>query len=130
MGSCDDAGMRGVRGSVSASLLLGASLALGACQSMPGLAGLVGETPTACPAALLSGDLVRTPDGSLGVLMDGGPMFRVEWTSYLVGARPLSLVDDNGLVVAVEGDRVGVGGGVVGNDPLVWTECGGLVPAA
>lgn len=99
---------------------------MGGCQS---ITGLVGQTPTACEAALLSGDLIRTPDGGLGVLPPGGPMYRVEWTSYLIGAGPpVALVDDTGHVVAVEGDRVGVGGGEHGRG--VWRECGGLVPPA
>ena len=109
------------------SFVLAAGLLTTGCQP---LAGLIGQTPTACPAALLTGDLIRTPDGGLGVLVAGGPIYRVEWTSYLIGTRPLSLVDDNGLVVAVEGDLVRVAGGEAGDEPLVWRECGGLVPPA
>ena len=130
MAACDHPAMSMARRRVM-NLLVVASLALGGCQSIPGLGGLVGETPMACEAALLQGELTRTPEGGLGILMPGGPLYRVQWTSYLIGVGPpLELVDDNGLVVALEGDVVGVGGGEAGNEPLVWHECGGLVPTA
>jgi hypothetical protein len=132
--ACDHAAMRPM-GTTRRRLpgpILAATVALGtlgACQSLSGMAALVDETPTACPAALLQGDLVRTPDGSLGVLVPGGPMYRVHWTSYVIGSGPpATLVNDNGLVVATEGERVGVAGGDLGKQPLEWLECGGLAP--
>lgn len=85
---------------------------------------------TGCPAALLEGTLVATPDGELLVKQDvSGTLWPVEWpggyrVSRLDDGR-LAVVDLFGGVKAAEGDRVGIGGGTDASDE-VWMACGNM----
>src|SRR5262245_22131406 len=100
-------------------------LALGSPARCSPLGSLGGR---GCPAARMAGVRVPTPDGGLGVRMDVQPVSTVRWVSYTVrDGPPLQLVDGGGNVVAVEGDRVGVGGGEDSSGAFDWRECGGLV---
>ena len=87
----------------------------------------LGTTSWGCPTALLQGTLVEL-HGSLGVQgPDGGPPGAVSWPfGYGVERRDGALVLTRLFqVVAREGDVVGVGGGVLGNDD-VFDGCGAV----
>jgi hypothetical protein len=81
----------------------------------------------ACMDALVSGVLARDARSGLGIATAGGGATAVEWP-FGYSARDegdrIALVDENGKVVAREGDQVEVGGGL-GNDD-VWFACGGV----
>lgn len=83
-----------------------------------------GETPGACPAALLEGNLIADGDSHLVVQPDRGPRSRLRWPSGYVVRRAmerLEVLDPEGEVVAREGDMVALGGGQLGTD--VWDVC-------
>ena len=85
----------------------------------------LGTTSWGCPTALVQGTLVEL-DGSLGVQgPNGGPPGAVRWPfGYAVERRDGTLVLTRLFqVVAREGDVVGVGGGVLGDDD-VFDGCG------
>ena len=82
-----------------------------------------GSTLDACPAALLTGELVRLEDGSLGV-ESPEKAYRVRWPTGWRGSigPPVALVDESGVVIASVGEIVDVGGGDFG----WWLGCGGV----
>jgi hypothetical protein len=85
------------------------------------------ETPEACPAALISGTLVRHAQSGIGIRDSAGQVRQVIWPrGYFArddGGR-LSVVDQSGNVVAHEGDFVGIGGGELADG--TWLGCGGI----
>jgi hypothetical protein len=74
-------------------------------------AGLFG--PTACPAALLEGELVADDEFGFVVAHADGFSSPVTWPHGFVArdAPRRELLDDSGRVVAREGDLVALGGG-------------------
>lgn len=101
-------------------LILGA-LVLAGCAG-PSPAGLIPVPtsepsgifgPTACPAALLEGELVA--DAEFGFVVDHADGFSsaVTWPHGFVArdAPRRELLDDSGRIVAREGDMVALGGG-------------------
>ena len=84
-------------------------------------------TPAACMAALISGTLVQDAQSGVGLRDDQGLVRQVVWPNgYSArndGGR-LALIDQNGEVVAHEGDRVSIGGGEI-DDKRTWLACGG-----
>ena len=82
---------------------------------------------TACPAALLTGDLVRQGDELVVVNANGAsaPAERIQWPAgHRVDDRDgrLVVVDGFGTVKAGEGDAVRLGGGETASG--VWAVCG------
>ncbi|HSI99887.1 MAG TPA: hypothetical protein VLA59_05835 [Patescibacteria group bacterium] len=73
--------------------------------------GLIG--PTACPAALLEGELVADDQFGFVVAHADGFTSAVTWPhGYVARDAPRrELLDDSGRVVAREGDLVALGGG-------------------
>jgi hypothetical protein len=73
--------------------------------------GLLG--PTACPAALLEGELVADTEFGFVVAHADGFTSAVTWPhGYVARDAPRrELLDDSGRVVAREGDLVALGGG-------------------
>jgi hypothetical protein len=73
--------------------------------------GLIG--PTACPAALLEGELVADDEFGFVVAHADGFTSAVTWPHGFVARDALrrELLDDSGRVVAREGDLVALGGG-------------------
>jgi hypothetical protein len=108
-------------------VLLALATALGACAAAPTPSAELIPVPTqtpapafafgpeACPQALLEGRLVRHDD--LGVAVQGDPNFPPTIVAWPHGwaARDVDgtreLLDDDGRVVAREGDHVSAGGG-------------------
>jgi len=91
-----------------------------------------GETPAACPAALIEGVLVRDAQSSVGLRDAQGLIRQVIWPNgYFArddGGR-LSVRDGSGNVVAHEGDRVSIGGGEIDANGT-WLGCGGTTVLA
>ena len=82
---------------------------------------------TACPAALLTGDLVRQGDELVVVNANGAsaPAERIQWPGgHRVENRDgrLAIVDLFGTVKAGEGDWIRLGGGE--SEPGTWAVCG------
>jgi hypothetical protein len=81
----------------------------------------------ACMAALIVGTLVRDAESGVGLRDDQGVVHQVVWPSgYSArddGGR-LVLTDENGGVIAHEGDRVSIGGGEI-DGKGTWLACGG-----
>lgn len=74
--------------------------------------------PIACPAALLSGQLVEV-DGALAVRAPNGELTPVDWSNYWIRREGDDLlVTDFWNVLAREGDVVRLGGGS-GDDAFV-----------
>jgi hypothetical protein len=91
-----------------AALILVAALGGGGCG------------PVACPAALLSGQLVEV-NGALAVRAPGGDLFPVDWSNYSIrrDGEDLIVTEYLFIVLAREGDFVNLGGGhVAGNGPF------------
>lgn len=87
------------------------------------LIALTGCIPTACPAALLEGELTEQ-DGDL-VVVHADFVERVDWAAagYHVRSEDGELVVADWLgVKARVGDTVHIGGGE--SEPGVWTPCG------
>jgi hypothetical protein len=82
------------------------------------------QVAQACMDALMTGTLARHPQSGLGITADDGQSMAVEWP-FRYSARAESgrilLLDENGKVVACEGDEISVGGGF-GN--AFWHACG------
>ena len=98
------------------------TLALGAILSI----GTLGGCGTGCPAALLEGVLVRD-DATLVVHADDGVETPVQWPGgYSIGTDGVLLVvkDLFGSIKAREGDRVHLGGGMVGDPQTAFGVCG------
>jgi hypothetical protein len=81
-----------------------------------------GNTPPPCPAALVRGQLVPSPDwGVARADEEGGLTRQVIWPfGYVaeVQAERLALRSRTGTVVAITGDRLQLGGGGVGRKAL------------
>ena len=91
------------------------------------IAGLIAACATSCPAALLTGDLVRQGDELVVENPDGGSESaeHVTWPSgHRLEERDgrLVVVDFFGTMKAGEGDAVRLGGGETQNG--VWGVCG------
>jgi hypothetical protein len=79
--------------------------------------------PMACPAALLTGQLVEV-DGSLAVRAPNGEVTPVDWSNFSLRRQGDDLVvtDFWGTVLAREGDVIEAGGGSGQGDS--FTVCG------
>jgi hypothetical protein len=91
------------------------------------VAGLTAACATSCPAALLTGDLVRQGNELVVENPDGGSVSaeHVRWpTGHRLEERDgrLVVVDFFGTLKAGEGDAVRLGGGETQNG--VWGVCG------
>jgi hypothetical protein len=75
--------------------------------------------PTACPAALLEGELIADDEFGFVVTHRDGFSSPVTWPHGYVArdASRRELLDDSGRVVAREGDFVALGGGETGAGP-------------
>jgi hypothetical protein len=85
------------------------------------------ETPEACPAALISGTLVRHPESGIGIRDSAGRVLQVIWPRGYYArddGGALAVIDQSGDVVAHEGDFVGIGGGELIEG--TWLGCGGI----
>jgi hypothetical protein len=93
--------------------------------AIPTIAPPLGSTLETCPAALITGELDQLSDGSLG-LDAAGESIRVRWPFGWRGTSgpPVGLVDQDGAVVAITGQVVEVGGGMVADG--WWLGCGGV----
>ena len=110
------------------------SLAVVACAANPTLPpGAIAlrtqpvETPDACPAALISGTLVRHAQSGMGIRDPAGQVRQVIWPrGYFArdDGGSLAVIDQSGNVVAHEGDLVGIGGGEQLDG--TWLGCGGI----
>lgn len=113
------------RGAIVAIALV---LAVAACGFGPQVAIRTARAPSqACDDALLSGTLATHPGTGLGIAAADGATTPVEWPfgwSARSEAGRVVLLDATGKVVAHEGDRVAVGGGLGVED--VWYACGPL----
>jgi hypothetical protein len=113
------------RGSIIAVALV---LAVAACGFGPQVAIRTARVPSqACDDALISGVLATHPASGLGIAAPDGTATPVEWPfgwSARNEAGRVALLDATGKVVAREGDRVTVGGGLGAED--VWFACGPL----
>lgn len=82
-----------------------------------------------CDAALTAGRLVSSRESGLSLRpADGGPNIAVTWPfGYSAGGfvGSLELRDEEGRLLAREGDFVQVGGGMGGDDS--WVACAGSV---
>jgi hypothetical protein len=119
--------LRSIAGTFGAALLVVACSS--AAASPPGatseafLIRRANAPAQACMDALLSGTLVRHPASGLGV-DGGGQRYAVEWPfgwSARIETGRVVLVDDKGALIAREGDKVEMGGGL-GN--AIWYTCG------
>jgi hypothetical protein len=79
--------------------------------------------------ALMGGTLAKHAQTGLGIADQEGAVIPVEWpfgySAHMEGVK-IALVDASGMVVAREGDRIQVGGGM-GPGPApnaVWFACG------
>src|SRR6476646_5204012 len=84
------------------------------------------ETPEACPAALISGTLVRHPESGIGIRDSAGRVLQVVWPRGYYArddGGTLAVTDQSGNVVAHLGDNVGIGGGEMIEG--TWLGCGG-----
>jgi hypothetical protein len=87
-------------------------------------------TPAACATALLQGTLVSNAAFGVALQDAEGHVHKIVWPfGYSARATSAGVVvlNDRGLVVAREGDRVGLGGGEIGNDGT-WLACSGIQP--
>ncbi|HYN64214.1 MAG TPA: hypothetical protein VES36_06375 [Candidatus Limnocylindrales bacterium] len=85
-------------------------------------------TPGPCPAALITGTLVRDAETGLALHLDEGLRMAVTWPFGYVardGTSGLELLDADGEVVAHEGDRVALGGGEL-RGGQAWRACTGV----
>jgi hypothetical protein len=86
----------------------------------------------ACMDALIGGTLTLDPRSGLGIADEAGVVTPVVWPFGYSARRELSkiaLLDATGKVVAHEGDRVQLGGGLGNGD--FWYACGsGLIAPA
>jgi hypothetical protein len=114
---------------------------LGACTTFaptptPDLAGTFpvatlepegSETPAGCPAAVIEGTLVANEATGLGLQGPDVGAVQVLWPFGYRGQTgpPVALIDDQGQVVAVVGQRISIGGGAVGPHGE-WLACGGI----
>ncbi len=81
-----------------------------------------------CDDALVSGRLVTSAQSGLALVDSTGHVTEVLWPFGYAARRGVSgveLVDDEGGVIAREGDFVEMGGGLGAND--VWGACRGTV---
>jgi hypothetical protein len=82
---------------------------------------------TACPAALLQGRLAPDGEGGALVVMDDGTEMNVVWPDgYVVRSEPVpnvELLDQNGNLIASEGDTIYAGGGFSPDDSQ-FVACG------
>ena len=88
-------------------------------------------TPAPCPAALIEGDLVASDVWGLALRDLGGTTRQVIWPDgYSVSRRPprVALLNELGVAIAWEGDRVQIGGGEIGAGVVV--ACGGITVVA
>jgi hypothetical protein len=100
---------------------------LGACT--PVTIRTPAQEPQACMDALMGGTLAKHAQTGLGIADQDGAVIPVEWPfgySARMESAKVALVDGSGMVVAREGDRIQVGGGM-GAGPVpnaVWFACG------
>jgi hypothetical protein len=92
------------------------------------------QAPQACMEALMVGTLAKHPQTGLGIAGADGIVMPVEWPfkySARFDASGIALVNESGDVVAHEGDRIEVGGGMgAGPAPnAVWFACGPVAVA-
>ena len=83
--------------------------------------------PFPCPASLINGELVVDSAAGTAILSDG-ERFRVRWPPGYVGrllGDQIEVLDANGIVVAVTGRRMELGGGA--SAPGIWLTCHGLI---
>ena len=75
--------------------------------------------------ALITGTLARVVQSGLGLTTPGQPAVAVEWP-FRYSARDeggrIALLDETGVVVAREGDKVQMGGGM--GQFNIWYTCG------
>jgi hypothetical protein len=85
------------------------------------------QTPVGCPAALIEGLLVANEATGLGLQGPDVGAVEVLWPFGYRGQTgpPVALIDDQGQVVAVVGQRISIGGGAVGPHGE-WLACGGI----
>jgi hypothetical protein len=103
------------------------SFLVGACA--PVTIRTPAQEPQACMDALMGGILAKQAQTGLGIADQDGAVIPVEWpfgySARMEGAK-IALMDASGVVVAREGDRIQVGGGM-GPRPApnaVWFACG------
>lgn len=88
-----------------------------------------GGTPPPCPASLLVGTLVAHDTWGIAVETDTDSEVQMAWWPHGWSARRdgdgLELLDEDGQVVAREGDQVEIGGGERPDGS--WWACGGDV---
>jgi len=84
-------------------------------------------TPAGCPAALIEGTLVENDATGLGLQGPDVGAVAVVWPFGYRGQAgpPVALIDDQGQVVAIVGQRLSIGGGAVGPNGE-WLACGGI----
>jgi hypothetical protein len=83
--------------------------------------------PFPCPASLISGELVADTVAGTAIVSDDD-RFPVRWPPGYVGrvlGKEIEVLDKNGVVVAVTGTRVELGGGM--SESGVWLTCHGLI---
>jgi len=115
------------------ALLLGLALATAACgaATLPASLRTAQVEPQACMDALMSGSLERHPQTGLGIGTSDVEITPVEWPfgySARMDVASLVLLNEKGVVVAREHDRVSVGGAMGGAGPIpgLWFACGAV----
>lgn len=86
-----------------------------------------GGPPFSCPASLIEGELVADPSAGTAIVSQG-ERFRVRWPPGYVGrvaGREIEVLDANGIVVAVTGRPMKLGGGA--SEPDLWVTCHGFL---
>ena len=112
-------------GALAAGLV---SIAIAACSvlGVPFTIKTAGAPTNLCMAALGGGVLARNPVSGLGFIHPDGKAVSVLWpfgySARIEGAQAV-LLDDEGTVVAREGDKVTLGGGYGAGDDT-FTACG------
>ncbi|HUQ43605.1 MAG TPA: hypothetical protein VM451_04235 [Candidatus Limnocylindria bacterium] len=118
-------------GARAIGLLLGLAFATTACgaATLPASLRTAQAEPDACMDALMSGSLERHPQTGLGIGTSDVEITPVEWPfgySARMEVASVVLLNEKGVVVAREHDRVSIGGGMGGAGPIpsLWFACG------